>query len=144
MSLKQNRPERIRRFHALLAKTGRMSAKADMLAGYGVTSTKDLYAEELDELIAYLEKIEVEKKEPPKHIRKLRSTVLDVLAKMGVYSDSGDWQQVNNFLSQPRIAGKLLYEMNEEEMKFLVRKLHAILKKKIEKQQREEFFAKNN
>lgn len=144
MSLKQNRVEKIRRFHALLAKTGKMAAKQDILAGYGVSSTKDLMAEDLDELIKVLQNAESQKPDTPRHIRRRRSIVLDLLSKIGIYNDNRDWEKVNNFLLQPRIAGKLLYHMNEDELKALCRKLHSILKKKIEKQEHEEFFAKNN
>lgn len=140
---KQNRTGRIRRFHWLLQATGNMSRKSDMLSGYGVESTKDLKHEELEELIRYLEST-IDSRDTPKSIRKKRSLVLDLLNKLGIYSDNRDWSKVNAFLSLPRIAGKLLYEMNEEELTALQRKLHAILKKKIEQQQQTEFLSRNN
>lgn len=47
---------KIRTFHALLARTGQMEDKPDILAGYGVTSTLDLEPRQLDRLIDILQK----------------------------------------------------------------------------------------
>jgi len=60
-------------------------------------------------------------------IKKLRSAVLHRLQKHGI--DTTNWEKVNSFLEQPRIAGKRLYQMNLEEIENLIKKLESILKK---------------
>ncbi|MTK53322.1 hypothetical protein [Paludibacter sp.] len=62
-----------------------------------------------------------------KRIKKLRSGILKRLQKYGV--DTTDWNKVNAFMKQPKIAGKLLYEMTIPEMETLTKKLESILKK---------------
>jgi len=62
-----------------------------------------------------------------KQVKKLRSGILTRLQKYGV--DTTDWDKVNAFMKQPKIAGKLLYEMTIPEMEALTRKLQSILKK---------------
>jgi hypothetical protein len=59
--------------------------------------------------------------------KRLRSSILLRLQKHGV--DTTHWKNVNLFLLQPRIAGKMLFEMSVPEMKALIPKLEAILSK---------------
>jgi len=59
--------------------------------------------------------------------KRLRSSILLRLQKHGV--DTTHWKNVNIFLLQPRIAGKMLFEMSVPEMKALIPKLESILKK---------------
>ena len=72
----------------------------------------------------------VEKKNDPA-TKRLRSGILVRLQKYGV--DTTDWQCVNRFLEQKKIAGKRLYEMTNDEMKELIPKLESMLKKQAEK-----------
>ena len=67
--------------------------------------------------------------------KRLRSAILKRLQKHGV--DTTDWTRVNTFLVQPRIAGKLLFEMNADEMRKLVAKLEQILRKDAEVRENE-------
>lgn len=60
-------------------------------------------------------------------LKKARSSVLVRIHRLGI-STIDNWDEVNAFLSSPRIAGKLLYEMSLEELKGLVKKLEAILR----------------
>lgn len=60
-------------------------------------------------------------------IKKLRSAILHRLQKHGI--DTTSWERVNNFMKNPRIAGKLLYEMTEEEMRHFIPKMESILAK---------------
>lgn len=60
-------------------------------------------------------------------VKKLRSAILHRLQKFGI--DTTDWGRVNGFLELPRIAGKRLYMMNEEEMRAFIRKMESILVK---------------
>ena len=145
---------RIKRFYALLSKLGIMAQKENILAGYGVEHTTDLTVEELDEVIARFTS------PPPLHppqplqkggdpqrgetahardavLRKLRSQCLTVLQQMGVYSTNDDWSRVNEYLMQPKISGKLLFQMTEEELKSLHRKLCSIRDKEVVKQEEE-------
>ncbi len=136
---------KIRIFHAILARTGLMDYKKDMLAPYGVESTKELTERELDELISNLQRHEDERKqETDAQLRKLRSQVLNILQRMGIYKTNEDWRHVNNYLKQPRIAGKLLYEMSIDELRSLIKKLRSIERKEAEKAEREKQLAQSN
>jgi hypothetical protein len=66
-------------------------------------------------------------------IKKLRSAILHRLQKHGV--DTTNWSRVNQFLEQPRIAGKRLYDITEEEMRTLIKKLERILEKDAAQEQ---------
>ena len=67
--------------------------------------------------------------ETDKEKRQLRCAILNRLSKYGITTIDG-WENVNRFLSDPRIAGKALYEMDVVEMKRLIPKLEIILKKR--------------
>ena len=99
-----------------------------ILEPYGVQSTSDLNIQQLNELIGRF----THSKHPPvnEQVRQLRHKALALLTRMGIYVTPGSWCAVNDYLMQPRIAGKLLYEMNEEELMVLDRKLHSIATKK--------------
>ena len=75
-------------------------------------------------------------------IKKLRSGILHRLQKHGI--DTTDWSRVNAFMRQPRIAGKTLGEMNEDELKALTKKLMKILEKDAELSAMNEYLAKCN
>lgn len=134
------------RFHALLNQTGLKANKADMLAGFEVSSTKDLTRDQIEQLNTRLQEMLDAKGtgQASPSIRKKRSTALDLLTKMGVYKNSDSWVAVNKFLLDPRIAGKLLYEMDEEELDKLARKLRLLKKKQEDKQEEIDRQAQNN
>lgn len=119
---------RVRRLRALWVKQGVDQYRDAILEPYGVSSTADLNLEQLDELITRFDT----KTEVTSRTRTLRSDVMVTLDKLGVYAENGDWQRVNAFLMNPRIAGKLLYQMNDDELLALNRKLRAMLAKKAE------------
>lgn len=137
-------PAKIKQFHALLSATGLMDMKADILGGCGVESSKDLSDVQITEVINRLQRMKEARYNVPEETRRKRSIILDLLVRLGVYKNNGDWSRVNKYLMQPRIAGKLLYEMDETELDALAKKLRAILKKKEEKIQQENFWAANN
>ncbi|HBX46332.1 hypothetical protein [Limibacterium fermenti] len=60
-------------------------------------------------------------------LKKLRSAVLHRLQKHGI--DTTDWDRVNSFMHQPRIAGKTLGEMSIEELRKFIPKMESILVK---------------
>ncbi len=119
---------RVRRLRAMWVKQGIDQYRDAILQEYGVSSTADLNLQQLDELIDRFNT----KADVTAHTRTLRSDVMVTLDKLGVYVDNGDWQRVNAFLMQPRIAGKLLYQMSDDELLALNRKLRAMLAKKAE------------
>ena len=140
-----NKKLKIKTFHALLARLGYMSYKADMLCGYGVESTSELEVWELDELIQRLRDEELARRH--KHdaeLRSLRSIVLTILQRMGIYKDSRSWRQVNEYLLNPRIAGKLLYELKPDELRALIKKLRGIERKYQDKHDETERLILNN
>ena len=74
--------------------------------------------------------------------KKLRSSILKKLQLHGV--DTTDWICVNRFLENPRIAGKRLYNMDQQEMRDLIKKLGSILGKDATKKQEIERITKLN
>lgn len=135
---------KIIQFHTLLHKVGIMDQKEAILEGFGVTSSKDLSDLQITEVISRLQRMSDARYNVPESTRRKRSTILDLLVRLDVYKNNGDWSRVNKYLMQPRIAGKLLYEMDETELDALARKLRAILKKQEEKIQEENYWAANN
>jgi len=122
---KMNTQAKIRQFHAILAKKGLMDLKADILAGYGVESTKDLKEMQLDELINRLQTVQVSQE-----LRDARSLVLNLLTKLDITGSKEDgWKRVNEYLLQPRIAGKMLYELTEKELKECALRLRSVISK---------------
>ncbi|SDC53661.1 hypothetical protein [Williamwhitmania taraxaci] len=61
--------------------------------------------------------------------REQRSLVLKLLNKLGVHTINDDWSAVNIFLLDPKIAGRLLYELDEQDLGVLIRKLNSIIDK---------------
>lgn len=134
----------IRRFHGLLAEKNMRHQKEAILEGFNVTSTKDLADNELIALIETLARIESPKTDVPQPLREARSAVLKALETLDVKAINGDWSHVNNYLKQPRIAGKVLYQCTVDELKALIPKLKAIAKKRRERIEEENRQAANN
>lgn len=136
----------LRRFYGLLKEANLMHEKESILSGYGVASAKDLTPAQMDEVCQGL--IDAAAKKPrtaaSPEVRRWRSVCLDLLTSMGIYRDKTSWPAVNNFLKQPRIAGKMLYEMDVTELKKLSRKLRLLAAKKQNKAQEDTFLATNN
>ena len=140
-----SKKRKIKTFHALLARLRLMSYKEDMLAGYGVESTTELDEWELDELINRLR--HQEQQLHHKHdaeIRGLRSVALTIMQRMGIYRHNGDWGAVNSFLLNPRVAGKLLFELRADELRELNKKLRSIERKKALQKEKIDHYALNN
>jgi hypothetical protein len=78
----------------------------------------------------------------PEKLKRLRSDVLHRLQKHGV--DTTDWSKVNAFMSQPRIAGKTLGEMNIVELRKLIPKLESILAKDKNRQAKYNHLTQSN
>lgn len=118
--------------HKLLWRLGAINNKLDYLKEYNVTSTTDLTNDQLDHLIKRLNE-SVGKYKTNFEIRQWRSTALSLLNKCGVYVTNNDWERVNRFMLDKRICGKLLYELNVNELKGLCVKLRNIAAKKEKK-----------
>lgn len=118
---------KVRAIRAIWHKMGIDQYRADILSAYGVISTKDLTNAQLDELIA---KYSQEYNRPANDdIRRLRSEILTLLQKLGIYATNNDWTAVNNYLLSDKIAGKLLMQLSIDEMLKLRKKLHSITDK---------------
>lgn len=59
--------------------------------------------------------------------KQYRSAILKRLQKHGI--DTTNWDKVNSFMENHRIAGKRLYEMTDQEMIDFIPKMESILKK---------------
>lgn len=125
--ISMNKKLKVRQLRALWIRQGCDQYRGDILEPYGVTSTSELTEAQLDELIARF--TYVGKKDAPLEIRNARSLNLKLLMELGIYDNTGDWTRVNAYMMDKRIAGKLLYQMNIEELKALTVKLRAIIMK---------------
>lgn len=113
-----------RYFHALLASLHMQQAKELLLESYGASSTTELTDNQLDELIAYLKTLDTEKTHSKEDLLKhWRHKCLRVMSKI---IDTSDWERVNTFMLDKRIAGKHLYELTIEELTNLHKKLNRI------------------
>ena len=98
-------------------------------------STKDLTYSEAQYLSGFLNGAaqmaeNVGKQMEEKAMKRMRSAVLKLLQQVGI--DTTDWERVNAFLKDKRIAGKPLYSLDYEELQGLIPKLESIKRKKDE------------
>ncbi|MDD2346509.1 MAG: hypothetical protein PHY85_10275 [Bacteroidales bacterium] len=115
----------IKQMHAIMAAKGLMDMKPDILAMYEVKSSKELTHEQLHAIVSYLKGADSEE-----DLRHNRSVVLYWLGKLGVKGSKQDgWDDVNNYLQQPRIAGKVLYQMSVKELHETTARLRMIYNK---------------
>jgi hypothetical protein len=118
--------------------------KADILAGYGVESMKELTDKQLQELSQWVDGLYKDKvKEVPREIRDLRSKVILAAEKYlnTKISDTESWKRFNELMLSPKIAGKMLIEMDEEQLKAVLAKLQIIGKKQKQKVEHENYDA---
>jgi hypothetical protein len=116
--------DKVRRLRALWIKQGIDQYRESILSAYGVLSTADLSTDQLNELL--LRFSPMSNRPISEQVRKLRSRVLVLLTKLGVYATNNDWARVNNYLMNPRIIGKPLYLLTEPELIGLIKKLYSI------------------
>lgn len=64
-------------------------------------------------------------------LRRKRSTVLKLLQKQGI--DTTDWDRVDTYCENPRIAGKRFARLTTEELEAVAVKLRIIQRKEREK-----------
>ena len=80
---------------------------------------------EYNEMISALEESMAPSRE---ELRRWRSSALLRIGRLGI-STIDNWEEVNAFVSSPKIAGKVFYELSVDELKTLVRKLESIERK---------------
>ena len=128
-------------FHALLRELQLTENKADMLASFGVMSTKKLSEAEMDTLLERLRAQKPAPKEPSPALRRARSQVLKLLNEMDIYG----WPRINAYLEDARIFGKRLNQTTDvDETKALVRKLRKMKRDRDKAVQAENYIATNS
>lgn len=120
----------MKKLHAMLNELALMGQKEALLDGYGVTSAAHLTDDDLQHLIGRLQQMKDARQAP---LRRMRSDVLTTLTLMGIYRTNADWPRVNAYIQQPRIGGKLLYDMNADELRALNTKLRIIMQKQAQR-----------
>jgi hypothetical protein len=114
------------------------------LQKYGALDLQDLTEAQLEETERELvAKHKLLLRDVPNKERKLRSAILVQLNQMGV-GEGNNWNQINKYLLEPRVCGKLLFECSFIELKALSSRLRAIDKKERPRREHLEFIAKNN
>lgn len=88
---------------------------------------------EYNEMISALEESMAPSRE---ELRRWRSSALLRIGRLGI-STIDNWEEVNAFVSSPKIAGKVFYDLSVDELRELVRKLEAIARKGGLKKQEE-------
>lgn len=134
---------KLRIFHGLLKEAGVLANKADILAGLGVDSASDLTDAQLTEVSNTLRGLIAKKNDAPVEVRRARSRILTLCTDLGVF-DGRNWNRLNEYLKNPRICGKVLYELSLIELKALNRKLSHLLREKNKTVEEEQKQAINN
>lgn len=123
----------------LIARTGEDAAAAKErlameVSGGRTTSLRELSREELSALREGLRQATGSTPTPTRkgsrYRRRVRSRVLHLLEDYGI--DTSDWEAINAFCRDKRIAGKDFGRLTEEELEALARKLYAIIRKQEE------------
>jgi hypothetical protein len=130
----------------LMSETGSNQNKAELLSIYGVERIRDLADADLEDLIFRLRTIQnaKQKEDTPKPLRQARSLVLGLLDEMGIKGKNGNWKPVNDFLLKPQISGKVLYEMNVQELKDCAKRIRAVIHKGTKNKEEDDLLAKSN
>lgn len=126
-----------RKMHVLLEHLGIEHSKQYLLEGYGVGHANELSDIDLEDIVNRLTSmLDAHAGRSAPELRRWRSILLSLLNKYGVYATNKDWSNVNRFLLNKKISGKLLYEMDIPEiqetcirLRIIVSKREAIMKK---------------
>lgn len=118
--------------HALGSPLGDEELKETLVESISGGRTKSLRALSATELSALRERLRRQTGSKPssgnKSRKRNRSIVLGLLTDYGI--DTQDWDAVNAFCCDTRIAGKPFASLTDEELEALRGKLYAILRKK--------------
>lgn len=129
----KRKPTSYNRFYALLARTSgdrdiTKEALVERFTKGRTTSLREMNAEEYDAmcraLAAELDHPGMSEEEFRIEMRRLRSGVLHRLQRMGI--DTTDWEAVDAFCLQPRIAGKRFCALSPDDLRALTRRLEAL------------------
>lgn len=136
-----NKPENYAAFYSLLNRlptSDRDALKESVVSQYTdgrTTSLRDMTLKEYSAAIAGMRKLvpPTHQEELRKILRQKRSAVLHQMQLLGI--DTADWDRVNAFCRDSRIAGKEFRELDCEALDTLQVKLRAIRRKRENKQQ---------
>ncbi len=119
----------IKQFYVLLGKLKLKEQKESLLSGYNVKSSKDMTAADMKQLLGRL--LKMQETETTSGLRKQRSIMLALLTDVGIYnsSDKDSWSAVNALMLNPRISGKVMYEMDEAGLKDAILRVRAMKSK---------------
>lgn len=98
--------------------------------GGRTSSLREMSQQEYEQMCSCLQtgkRIDEDERAYRERLRKARSAALNRMQRMGV--DTTDFDRVNRFCENPRIAGKPFGLMSIEELQALVSKLEAIMRK---------------
>lgn len=120
----------IRTIRGLMSACRLTANRPDILALWVAGSFDDMPDNDLVECRSFMElAYRCKTTLPPEPIRRLRSQALTLLNRIGRYATPDDWTEVNRFLLQRKVCGRLLYMLSESELMALIRKLRAIADK---------------
>lgn len=106
--------------------------KEDLLSGYGVESVTELSDTDLDALTERLQSLaDTVKSNASASVRKQRSNVLIAAENyLGFRILGADaWGVFNKLLLNPKVCGKMMWELNEVELKAVHQKLRGMGRK---------------
>lgn len=122
-------------FYAIASQMpGMLDNKEEIVSNYTNGRTTSLREMTVQEYSAMLQDLGADS--PYEHERKrLRSAVLHAIQEIGV--DTSNWNKVDEFCMNKRIAGKVFRFLNVKELKALRKKLEAIKMKKRQEKAKE-------
>lgn len=134
-------------FHQLLAKAGIREQKEALLEPYNVGSVTELSDDDIDVLLNRLARMpEMKKSDATPSVRRARSNV--IMAVEDYYNINvktpESWDKLNSLMMDKRVAGKMLFEMGEAELKTTLKKLKAMTRKTSEAIQNDNYLATHN
>lgn len=122
--------ENYRRFYALLNQLsspfGGDELKETLVSSFTGGRTTHLHEMTEKEYNAMCDSME-ERTGWKEELKKARSVCLKLMQKLGI--DTTDWQRINDFCSNPKIAGKVFARLGVDDLGALQVKLRAILRK---------------
>ena len=129
-----NKPENYAAFYSLLNRlptSDRDALKESIVSQYTegrTTSLRDMTLKEYSAAVSAMQKLV-----PPTYQEQLRKILRHQMQLLGI--DTADWDRVNAFCRDSRIAGKEFRELDCEALDTLQVKLRAIRRKRENKQQ---------
>lgn len=118
------------RFYALLGKCPCADKESLVLqfTDGRTASLREMSEEEYEEMCAALEEASGRGREYRERLRRLRSSALLRIGRLGI-STVDNWEGIDAFCLSPRIAGKEFRRLSADELESLVRRLECILRK---------------